>query len=160
MRWVTGESVQAGRMMQGWLIKRFVDPDAEFVYAPNEKDLTGIDAKPFMIPGLPLAQRDELVEHYKLTEKHPLLARMLHIFVTAREAYLLMRDEGAPLHTVLKPDAPAESGGLATILYGFGLMATDAASRMRLGLEALDAVYAALGAEGRPMSATAGRAAR
>ena len=149
VRWVTGESVQAGRMMQGWLIKRFVDRDAEFVYAPNENDLSGLDATPFMVPGLPLAGRDELVEHYMLVEKNPLLGRMLQIFAAARQAYLAMRDDGAQLRGVLGAAAPPESGGLATVLYGISLTASDPAERMRLGEEVFDAVYAALGAAGR-----------
>jgi hypothetical protein len=147
MRWVTGQSVQAGRMMQGWLIKRFVDPAAEFVYAPDEKDLSGIDATPFMIPGRPLAERDELVGHYRLVEKDPILGRMLRIFVKAREAFLAMRDHGAPLEVALGTGAPPESGGLATILFGIGVRVKDPAERMRLGVEVFDAMYDALGAQ-------------
>ena len=59
MRWVTGESAQAGRLMQGWLVKRFVDPDAVFLYAlyaPSTADLSKIDATPFMIDGHPLGR--------------------------------------------------------------------------------------------------------
>ena len=149
MRWVTGSSVQAGRMMQGWLIKRFVDPDAEFLYASGEKDLSGFDATPFMVPGHPLEQRDELISHYKLTERDPALARTVEIFRIAREAYLAMRDKGAPVAEALPAGAPAECGGLATILLGFRSMSTDPAELMRMGGEVLDAVYAVVAA-GRP----------
>ena len=151
MRWVTGQSVQPGRMMQGWLIRRFVDPDAEFLYAPNEKDLSGFDARPFMVPGHELAQRDELVEHYQLVEKHPLLERMLRIFVAARHAYLAMHDEGALLRSVLGAGAAPETGGLAMILYGISLEVKEPAERMRRGGQVLDAMYAALGAQERAM---------
>ena len=90
-----------------------MDPDAVFLYAlyaPSTADLSKIDAKPFMIDGHPLAQRDELVQHYQLVEKKKLLLE----------------------RSALAPSAPPESGGLSTVLLGIGLVASDPAERMRL----------------------------
>ena len=37
MKWITREHVKVDRVACPWLIKKFVDKDAEFVFAPTDK---------------------------------------------------------------------------------------------------------------------------
>ena len=37
MKWITREKVKVDRVACPWLIKKFVDADAEFVFVPGEK---------------------------------------------------------------------------------------------------------------------------
>ena len=39
MKWVTREKAKVERIACPWLIKRFKDPEAEFLFAPREKVL-------------------------------------------------------------------------------------------------------------------------
>ena len=40
MKWITREKVKVDRVACPWLIKKFVDKDAEFVFVPAEKVMT------------------------------------------------------------------------------------------------------------------------
>ncbi len=52
MKWTTRQRIQVNRTATCWLIKRFIDKDAEFLFVPSEevasiqsdKDATGFDA--------------------------------------------------------------------------------------------------------------------
>jgi len=37
MKWITREKVKVDRVACPWLIKNFVDPQAEFIFAPKEQ---------------------------------------------------------------------------------------------------------------------------
>ncbi len=54
MKWVTRERAKVDRIACPWLISRFVDPDAEFLFVPEGKVLEvakSEDAIPFDMPG-------------------------------------------------------------------------------------------------------------
>jgi len=62
MQWVTREHPKIDRIACPWLIRRFIEPEAEFLYVPTDQVLavaakTG--AKPYDIPGAePFAHDD------------------------------------------------------------------------------------------------------
>jgi hypothetical protein len=37
MRWITREKVEVDRVACPWLIRRFIDPQAEFLFVPADK---------------------------------------------------------------------------------------------------------------------------
>ena len=39
MKWLTRERIRMDRVTSAWLIKRFIDPDAEFLFATHEEAL-------------------------------------------------------------------------------------------------------------------------
>jgi len=43
MKWITCEKIKVDRVACPWLIKNFVDPEAEFVFLPHETDWAKID---------------------------------------------------------------------------------------------------------------------
>ncbi len=76
MKWVTTANVHFDRVASPWLIKRFIDPQAEFVFVPRDQVNTRpADAIPLAIPGTELGPHDEngttftkLVKKYKITD--------------------------------------------------------------------------------------------
>jgi hypothetical protein len=52
MKWITRERIRVNRTATCWLIRRFLDPEAEFIFVPpdqvasmqNETGATGFDA--------------------------------------------------------------------------------------------------------------------
>ena len=55
MKWITRERPKIDRIACPWLIKNFVDTDAEFIYVPKEQvfeKAKELDAIPYDIPGV------------------------------------------------------------------------------------------------------------
>ena len=55
MKWITRERPKIDRLACPWLIKRFIDKEAEILYAPFDEVLqkaTKLKATPFDIPGV------------------------------------------------------------------------------------------------------------
>lgn len=94
MKWVTRDYVHLDRVACPWLIKRFIDPDAEFVFVPwGKEDERPADAIPFAIPGVELGPHDaqgttfqKLLTKYKLAD--PVLDRMAKVIVAGVDCAL------------------------------------------------------------------------
>ena len=57
MKWITREHVKVDRVACPWLIKKFVDRDAEFIFVPADQvasEARRLDATPFDVPGVEL----------------------------------------------------------------------------------------------------------
>jgi hypothetical protein len=76
MKWITREHVKVDRVACPWLIKKFVDPDAEIHFVPAERVIPEADrlhATPFDVPGVELGHHgkecsfDAILKHYSLT---------------------------------------------------------------------------------------------
>ena len=60
MRWITRERVKVDRVACPWLIKKFIDPEAEFFFVPAadvEREAERLGATPFDTPGAHLGHR-------------------------------------------------------------------------------------------------------
>ncbi len=83
MRWVTWERVAVDRMASAWLIRRFLDPAAEFLFIPVGQMPPLDDAEPFDIPGVRLSHHgghstfQTMVIEYRLDD--PILQRIARI---------------------------------------------------------------------------------
>lgn len=63
MKWITSERPKIDRIACPWLIERFIDKEAEFLYVPATevfKIVEEIDAIPYDIPGAELSHVGEL----------------------------------------------------------------------------------------------------
>jgi rhodanese-related sulfurtransferase len=132
--WVTRERPKIDRIACPWLIRRFVDPDARFLYVPPARVLdvaaeTG--AVPFDVEGVELTHRgdgctfDTLLDRYRLDD--PALRRLALIVRGA--------DTG-------RPDLAPEAAGLLAISLGLsGLLAEDDHACLRFGLVLYDALW-------------------
>ena len=138
MRWITRENVKVDRVACPWLIKRFVDPDAEFLFVP-EGELMGRatreGATPFdatRLPEVRLNHRGErctfeaILEDYNLTD--PALQRLGRI---VRAADVKGQEQAAP-----------EGLGLRAIAEGFSRLGLSDTERLRLEFPLYDALYA------------------
>ncbi|KLU58767.1 chromate resistance exported protein [Peptococcaceae bacterium CEB3] len=85
MKWVTRENVHVDRVACPWLIKKFVDTEAEFVFVPADTDPAGItEGIPFDMKGVELGHMgdecsfDAIIHKFKLTSD-PALAEVRRI---------------------------------------------------------------------------------
>ncbi len=134
MKWVTREKAKVDRIACPWLINRFVDHEAVFLFVDADKVMEVAKregATPFDVEGVELGHHgdrcsfDAVLEKFRLND--PALLEMA----------LIVR--GADV----KMDAPpAESAGLAALAAGFRFVAKDDFENMRLQFPAYDAWYA------------------
>jgi len=77
MKWITREHVKVDRVACPWLIKKFVDPDAEFLFVPAEQVIDIAqreDAIPYDVEGIELSHRGKecsfevILKTYDLTD--------------------------------------------------------------------------------------------
>lgn len=136
MKWVTREHPRTDRIACPWLIRRFIDSEAEIVYVPRDEVLTYAQregAISFDAPGARYTHRDgkcsfeTLVEEYHLggDPAIALLARVVH---------------GADVSE--DRDATPQSPGLLAIADGFALLGVDDHRQLALELPVYDALYA------------------
>ena len=135
MKWVTRSHVHVDRVACPWLIRRFVDSQAEFIFVSRnqvEKLARETDAIPFDIPGVELGHREgrcsfeSILLKYGLTD--PALARLAKIVHAADIAEDIDLD---PL-----------ARGLEAIATGFGLRYPDDSENLARQFEVYDALYA------------------
>src|SRR5688500_8509141 len=115
MKWVTRERPKTDRIACPWLIKNFIDADAEFLYVPADEVLEVAEregAYSFDAPSARYTHRDGLcsfevlVEEYELGDAGlELLARVVHGADVAEDR-----------------DATPQSRGLLAIAEGFHLL--------------------------------------
>src|SRR5215211_6170141 len=76
MKWITRERVKVDRVACPWLIKKFVDKDAEFIFVPSDKvmaEAKRLDAIPYDVPNVELGHHgkecsfEAIVKKYKPT---------------------------------------------------------------------------------------------
>lgn len=137
MKWVTWEKVGVDRMACAWLIRKWIDSDAEFLFVPVGQKPLPEGAEPFDIPGVRLThRRGHCTFHTMLREfkiEDPILVRIARIV-----------DEADTVQEViLEPVAP----GLDYICDGIRLTSPDDLTALERGSLIFEAVYAQLSAE-------------
>ena len=135
MLWVTRSHVHVDRVACPWLISRFIDSDAEFIFVPKSQvkkvaEQTG--AIPFDAPGVELGHHDgkcsfeTIIEHYGLTDKGLLrLAKIVHAADVSSD-----RDSD--------PIAP----GLEAIAVGYSVRFPDDLENLERQFDVYDALLA------------------
>src|SRR5579864_9415901 len=72
-KWITRERPKIDRIACPWLIKRFVDPDAEFIFVPKEvvfEKASELNAIPYDIPGAEYSHYGEECTFDYIIRKH------------------------------------------------------------------------------------------
>jgi rhodanese-related sulfurtransferase len=137
-QWGTRERPKIDRIACPWLIRRFIDPDARFIYVPAADVLKVAEetgAIPYDIPGVSLTHRcercsfDAFIEDYRLTDQA--LARIADIV------------RGADTDRM---DLAPQAAGLFAISLGLSVNIPDDHAMLRHGLVIYDALYAWLAA--------------
>src|SRR6266542_1115188 len=134
MKWVTRERPRVDRVACPWLIKRFVDPEAQFLYVPPDDVLRVAEqegAVPFDVPDVELGHHgaecsfDAIMRKYGLTD--PALQVLAPIV------------RGADTDD---KDLTPESRGLEAIAEGFRLAYGDDQEQLERELGVYEALYA------------------
>lgn len=80
MKWITREKVKVDRVACPWLIRKFIDPAAEFVFLPKDTDWSGITGgNVFDVPDCELGHHgeevsfDAILKKYRITDPALLL---------------------------------------------------------------------------------------
>lgn len=136
MKWITRQNASVDRIACPWLIKRFIDPDAEFLYVPAAEVMAAAareGAIPYDVPGVELGHVDGRCSFESILLKHgltdPALARLARIVHGA--------DVSADVATT------PEAAGLKAIAHGFAIV-HGASDHLKIELETpmYDALYA------------------
>ena len=89
MKWVTWEHIGVDRMACIWLINRWIDPEAEFMFIPNGEKLFPEQGEPFDIPGERYSHHGGHCTFYSLLKENsitdPILTRVAQIVDEADE---------------------------------------------------------------------------
>jgi hypothetical protein len=75
MKWITREKVKVDRVACPWLIRKLIDPQAEFLFVPAEKvtEVAGREgAIPFDVPGVEFGHHGKECSFDALVKKHRL----------------------------------------------------------------------------------------
>jgi formylglycine-generating enzyme required for sulfatase activity len=88
MKWVTRDFVHLDRVASPWLIQRFVDTQAQFIFVPwGQEDARPSDAIPLGMPGVELGSHDEQGTTFaKILRKYALDDPSLHHIATIVQA--------------------------------------------------------------------------
>ncbi|MDG6996132.1 MAG: chromate resistance protein [Nitrososphaerota archaeon] len=136
-KWITREKAKVDRIACPWLIKKFVDKEAVFLFAPKDKvkeiaEMEG--AIPFDAPGVELThyQQDgkEYVSFDAIIKNYGLKDRAL------LELARIVRGADAKIE-----DTPQESAGLEAAAIGFRNISTNDQENMQLQFPLYDALY-------------------
>jgi hypothetical protein len=145
MKWVTRERVKVDRVACPWLISKFIDPAAEFLFVPPDEVIPVAEregATPYDVPGVDFGHKgkecsfDAFVRAYKL-DRDPALALLAKVVNGADTDNSLWRQP--------------EAAGLSAIAEGFRQLALPDDHAV---LKAEFIVYDALYAYCRHMTAT------
>ncbi len=143
MKWVTRDHVHMDRVASPWLIKRFVDPDAEFIFRPfgREHPLPE-DAIPFAIPGVEIGPHDASGSTFrKIMDKYgvanPALTMMAEI-IESGVTHVFHHHE--PDYSVANLKF-AEGVGLDSLAHGMMYATASDAENVAQSMIIYDALY-------------------
>jgi hypothetical protein len=138
MKWITRKDVKVDRVACPWLIKRFVDPQAEFLFV-EEEDLLDESkrqgATPFDAPKIeaiklnhrgPRCTFEAVIEDYSISD-----AAIQRLALIVRAADIKGQEGVAP-----------EGIGLRSIAQGFATMGLSDEDRLAQQFPVYDALYA------------------
>jgi hypothetical protein len=134
MKWVTRSHVHVDRVACPWLISRFIDSEAEFIFVSKnqvEQVVKEMGAIPYDVPNVELGHKngkcsfESIVEKYNLTDLALLrLAKIVH---------------AADIQTDLRTDEIAP--GLEAIAVGFSLRFPDDTENVSRQFDVYDSLY-------------------
>jgi hypothetical protein len=131
MKWITRENIKVDRVACPWLIRNFVDPQAEFVFLPRNTDWSKIDnGIVFDVPNCELGHHGEDVSFNSILKKYQLndpALSLLGELVRAADSH---------------PTNPHPAGeGLRWIAHGFGKLGLSDHEILEREFVVYDALY-------------------
>jgi hypothetical protein len=135
MKWITRERPKIDRIACPWLIARFIDSQAQFLYVPTSEIILRVaeetGAIPYDIPGVVLSHVGELCSFDAFLKKYDLgepALQQLAVIVRGADTSRL--------------DLTPESAGLYALSLGLSKTFADDHEMLRHGMVMYDALYA------------------
>jgi len=133
MKWITRERPKIDRIACPWLIKKFVDPEAEFFFVPNEfvfSEAEKLKATPFDIAGAEYSHYGENCTFDFIVEKHQISDNAIHEIARIVRAADTHRFELAE-----------QAAGLWAISAGLSVNYKNDLEQLDIGMKLYDALY-------------------
>ncbi len=132
MKWITREKVKVDRVACPWLIRNFIDTQAEFVFLPHDTDWSAItDGIVYDVPGCELGHHGEDVSFDSILKKYGIedpALKLLAGIVRAADS---------------RPSNPHPAGeGLRWIAHGFSALGLADHEILAREFIVYDALYA------------------
>jgi hypothetical protein len=137
MKWVTWEQVGVDRMACAWLIQKYIDQEAAFLFVPVGSKPLPAEAEPFDIPGVRLSHRRGHCTFHTMLREYDLKDPVLQRIAQAVDEADVVQD------IPLEPAAP----GLDLICRGLRLISPDDHMALEHGRLVYDALYAQFASE-------------
>lgn len=133
MKWVTRERPKIDRIACPWLVKRFIDKEAEFLYVPSAEVMrvaSETGAIPYDVPGVEFTHVGELCSFDAFIKKYDLqdvALKKLAEIIRAADTNTLERSP--------------QAAGLLAISLGLGENFQDDQELLKEGMKIYDALY-------------------
>lgn len=133
MKWITRERPKIDRIACPWLIKRFVDPEAEFIYVPFDEVIPKskeLNAIPFDLPNVEYTHYGDQCTFDYILKKHKLKDSAL------QQIAIIIRGADTDRH-----DISSQSSGLWAISAGLAYNITNDLELLDRGMMIYDGLY-------------------
>ena len=133
MRWITRRNIHVDRTSCPWLIRKFIDPQAEFIFVDADADLARLNGHTFDMRGAEYGHEGDKCTFQVMLERHDLCddAALL-------EMGRIIRDADVPPSRTRRQEA----SGLDALIRGFQLSVPDDHEKLLLTRPLYDALYA------------------
>jgi hypothetical protein len=136
VKWVTRKNANVDRVACPWLIRRFIDPDATFLFVPVEEVAAVAErdrAIPYDVKGAELGHVDGRCSFESILVKYGVTDPALHLLGR------IVHGADIPADLTIEPEA----AGLRAAAYGFAIIhGDDDHEKIRLETPMYDALYA------------------
>ena len=133
MRWITRRNIHVDRTSCPWLIRRFIDPQAEFVFVDPTAAIASLDGHTFDMREAEYGHEGDKCTFQVMLERHQLVADAALV-----EMGRIIRDADVPPSRTRRQEA----GGLDALIRGFQLSVPDDHEKLVLTRPLYDALYA------------------
>jgi len=133
MKWITRERPKIDRIASPWLIKNFVDKDAEFIYVPADavkEQAKKLKATPFDVPDVEFSHHDDKCTFDFILEKYKIKDHALNTLA------VIVRGADTDRH-----DIASQASGLWAISAGLAYNVKDDQELLNKGMMIYDALY-------------------
>jgi AraC-like DNA-binding protein len=133
MKWITREKPKIDRIACPWLIKRFIDKDAEIIYVPFDEVMVKAEelkAAPFDLPGVEFTHYNDHCTFDYFLEKYKIKDPAIHIIA------IIVRGADTDRH-----DLAIQSAGLWAISAGLAQNFSNDQELLEKGMMLYDALY-------------------
>ena len=134
MKWITRERPKIDRLACPWLIKRFVDTDAEFIYTSADmvkEQAKKLNATPFDVPDVEFSHYNDKCTFDYILEKYKITDNALYTLA------VIVRGADTDRH-----DLASQASGLWAISAGLSYNYKDDHEQLNIGMKMYDALYA------------------